>query len=232
MGVFYGVGVGPGDPELITLKALRIIKECSVIVLPSSPREECRAYNIVKESIPDIDKKDILELPFPMTMSKEELDTFHKGSAEKIKAILNDGKDAAFLTIGDPLLYSTYIYISEILMTEHISCEAVSGISAVFASAAATHTVLAKKDEEVHIIPQVMDCDEALKLTGTRIFMKRKKDFGTMLLKLREHEDDSRIIVRAVSNCGMENETVYYSAKDIPSDVDYLTTIIVKDRNE
>ncbi len=230
MSVFYGVGTGPGDPKLLTLLAVETIERCPVIVIPSSQKEECRAYRIVGATIPEIEKKEIIELPFPMKMSSKELERFHHTAADVISETLAEEKDVAFLTIGDPTLYSTYIYIADELKKIGYECRAIPGISSAFAAAATVGTDLAMKDEEVHIIPGSANPIDALDLPGTKVFMKSRSGYGRLLTKLHKLEAEGKVSVYAVSEIGMEDEAVYMSSKELEKDPGYLTTLIVKDR--
>lgn len=97
-GILYGVGVGPGDPELLTIKALRILKESDIIALPAQEKEHCHAYQIVKQNYPEIEEKELLPLSFPMTKDAALLQKHHEENAEKVLQELRQGKQVAFLT--------------------------------------------------------------------------------------------------------------------------------------
>ncbi|MBI3814026.1 MAG: precorrin-2 C(20)-methyltransferase, partial [Nitrospinae bacterium] len=119
MNKFYGVGVGPGDPELITLKALKVIKNADIIFTPKAKmKEDSLAREIVEKVLNEKlvpawckQGKEFFEIEFPMTKNVEELKERYLNSARIILQKVNEGKDVAYLTIGDPLLYSTYIYL-------------------------------------------------------------------------------------------------------------------------
>ena len=110
-GTLYGVGIGPGDPELLTLKAVRVIGECPVIAVPGRVKENTVAYQIVKQAIPELDQKECLEIDFLMTKDAKRLEESHNAGAEQVISCLKEGKNIAFLTLGDPTVYATYIYI-------------------------------------------------------------------------------------------------------------------------
>ena len=95
-GTLYGVSVGPGDPELMTLKAVRVIKECQVIALPNESLEDCVAYRIALGAVPEIAEKEILCLPMPMTKEKEVLENCHQKAAKTIQERLAKGENVAF----------------------------------------------------------------------------------------------------------------------------------------
>ena len=104
----YGVGVGPGDPELLTAKAIRVIRECAVVAVPQSGAGDQAALTIAAEYIGD---KPVLHCDMPMTRDKAARDASHDRAADEICALLDEGKDVAFLTLGDPTVYSTCWYV-------------------------------------------------------------------------------------------------------------------------
>ena len=131
-GIFYGAGVGPGDPELLTVKALRVMKQCPVIAIPVSDKkflqrrrmirqeqilhiksylEKCVAYQIAVQADAQIGEKAKLYLPMPMMKEKERLRQVHDEGAEKTAELLEKGMDVVFITLGDPTVYSTCMYI-------------------------------------------------------------------------------------------------------------------------
>ena len=108
-GTLYGVGIGPGDPELLTLKAVRLIRENEVIALPGEKPEETVAYQISVQAVPELADKTLLALTMPMTKDKALLNENYDRAAEKIADQLDQGKNVVFLTLGDPTVYSTYM---------------------------------------------------------------------------------------------------------------------------
>ena len=114
-GILYGVGVGPGDPELMTVKAVRTVERCPVIALPQSGRGECTAYEIAKEAVPALEKKEKLLLSMPMTRDQGKLLESWREAADQIAKKLDLGQDVAFLTLGDPAVYSTYLYLHQLV---------------------------------------------------------------------------------------------------------------------
>lgn len=231
-GSFYGVGVGPGDPELITVKAVKLINEAEVLLLPASQKSECRAYNIARAAVSDIDNKDCIFSPFPMTMDKASLEKFHLDTAKMVEAYLERGKNVAFLTIGDPCIYSTFEYIEKLISKRGYKTQYISGVTSFCASAARVGESLAQGKEEIHIIPGLQAIEEALKLNGTKVFMKS----GKQLEKLKEHLINNgkthNYDVFSVSNCGMDSEVICKGAGNIPVDAGYLTVVVVKEHKD
>lgn len=227
-GTLYGVGVGPGDPELLTLKALRIIKEAPVIAVPAGKQEESVAYRIVREAYPELDQKEVLPVPMPMTKDTKRLAESHRAGAAAVEQILDSGRDLAFLTLGDPTVYSTYLYIHRLVEQDGYPTEIVSGIPSFCAVAARLNMGLVEKAELLHVIPSSYPVEEALGLSGTRVLMKAGKKMGQVKQQLEALSAD----VCMIENCGMENEKIYRSAEEIPEDAGYYSLILVKDRAE
>lgn len=113
-GLLYGVGIGPGDSELLTLKALKILKENRVLAVPQTKGENNTALDIVSQVL-DISDKEILYINFPMTTDKELLKESHKKSAQLISSYLNKGENVVFISLGDISIYSTFGYINSII---------------------------------------------------------------------------------------------------------------------
>jgi len=176
-GVFYGVGVGSGDPELITLKAVNVLKASAVIAVPrSSDKGSSRALEIIK-GIFDFGGKEILELPLPMTKDRAVLDASRRQAAILVAQRLGKGQDVAFITLGDPLIFSTFSYlipfVKELAPLSNI--KAVPGVTS-FSAAASLHCVpLAETDERVIIVPAAYELEkvrDALDSADTIVLMK------------------------------------------------------------
>ena len=110
-GKIYGIGVGPGDPELMTLKAVRLIREADVIAIPGKEKETCTAYQIALGAVPEIEEKEIIPVVFPMTKNEAVLKESHETAVKSLSALMGQGKTIAFLTLGDVTVYSTYGYV-------------------------------------------------------------------------------------------------------------------------
>lgn len=224
---FYGIGVGPGEPELITKKAERLIKKVDVLILPAKDKESCRAYTIAEKMIPFIQQKECVFMPFPMSMAEPELTEFHRLVADRVEEFLQAGKSVGFLSIGDVTIYSTFAYVEKIVRADGYDTEVINGITSFQAAAARVGIPLTLGDDELHIIPGSADVKEALCLSGTLVFMKSGKRLVELKAKILEYEKDNDIQVYAVSNCGMENEMVSIGTENISVQAGYLTVVIV-----
>ena len=219
-GVLYGVGVGPGDPDMMTLKAVKCIKAADIIFCP---RENSRAFEIAERAVPEIKEKECLFHDFKMTRDDNELKKIHEDAYQEIRDLLKQGKSVAFLTIGDPAVYSTFSYVAGKAESDGIMVETVSGVTSFLASASRLGISLCEGKEELHI-----GTDESiLSLPGTKILMKCGKNLPRIKETLCRMEQTETIKVYAVSDCGMENEEVFIGASEIPVDR-YMTTIIVR----
>lgn len=228
-GILYGIGVGPGEPELMTLKALRIIRSCDVIVLPAASKEACYAYKIAYEVCPEIEEKILLCMPFPMIQDEEELELAHEKNYHEIEDYLCEGKNVGMLTIGDPSVYSTYLYMHHRAVKAGFQSVMISGVPSFCASACRLGISLGEKNEEIHIIPASYSIEEALKYSGTCIYMKSGRHLKELLAGLREQQEKGRRLrAYGVANCGMENEQVYQGLEELEKAEGYLVTVIVK----
>lgn len=222
----YGVGVGPGDPELLTLKALRVIRESDVIAVPGESPRDTVAYKIVIQAYPELDKKELLPIHMPMTKDPEKLEESHNRGAAAIRKLLDGGRQVAFLTLGDPCVYSTYLYVHKRVEAAGYPVEIVSGITSFCAVAAKLNMGLVEKAEPLHVIPASYQIEESLRLSGTKVLMKAGRQMGHVKQMLRENEEEAVMI----ENCGMPGERVYRNAEEIPENAGYYSLIIVKEK--
>lgn len=224
-GRLYGVGVGPGDPELMTLKAVRVMEESSVIAVPGEKAENSTAYRIALSACKTLSEKETAALPMPMTKKEDVLKDSHMQAAKILAGFLDQGKQVAFLTLGDPSVYSTYQYVKRILEKWGYDTEMVSGIPSFCAAAAALNISLSQQAESLHIIPGSYPIEDALKLPGTKVLMKSGKKLGEVKKQLAVLGADAKM----VENCGMEGEKKYFSPQEMPDKGSYYSLIIVKE---
>lgn len=225
-GKLYGVGVGPGDPELMTIKAARIIKECDVIAVPGKIPEESIAYRIARQACPDIDEKLLIGIPMPMTKDEKVLKKSYEEGVLSLKHQLDAGKDTAFLTLGDPTVYSTYLYLHNEIRKEEYEAEIISGVPSFCAAAAKLHMSIGERDEQIHVIPASYQVEGALELPGTKVLMKA----GKKLPDVKRVLEEKHLEVMMIENCGMEQERICYGTENIPEDAGYYTLLFVKER--
>jgi len=217
LGTFYGVGVGPGDPELMTLKAVRIIQDSGVLAAPFaslSPGARSRALEVAGGAL-DLGSKDILRLHLPMTRDEDALRAARREAASLVAEKLRDALDVAFVTLGDPMLYSTFVPLAS-LVSERLGrarIVAVPGVTSPSAAASLAGVPLASADERVALVPAVYGEDvirEALDGFDTVVLMKINRVFDSLMDILGERGDKRETVF--VSNAGMEDQEVVTDA--------------------
>lgn len=221
-GVIYGIGVGPGDPELLTLKAARLLRECDVVAIPQE-REKCFALRIAEGAVPELSEKPVLELVMPMTRDKDARAKAQDAAAAALAAEVQEGRRVVFLTLGDPSVYSTWGYLLQRLSEAGCTAETVPGVPSFCAAAAALGVPLCEDREELHLLPGGAKAEEALKYPGTKVFMK-----GQLPALLNAASELDQPLAGA-ENCGTGQEKLYHSLEEIPADAGYYTLIIAKE---
>ncbi len=224
-GILYGLGVGPGDPELMTLKAVRIIRENGVIACPGERADETVAYRIALGAVPELKEKELLSLHMPMVMDREEQKKHHREAAAQIEKVLEEGKNVVFLTLGDPTVYSTFSYVQHIVEDDGYECRIISGIPSFCAAAAALGTSLTEWNEQLHVLPALHRTEFDLDYPGTYVLMKS----GSRMAEVKERLRQSGRKVCMAENCGMENQRLYQDLEEIPDDAGYFSLIIAKE---
>ena len=227
-GTLYGVGVGPGDPELMTLKAVRLIRENMIIAVPGADPKETVAYKIAVQAVPELAEKELLPIYMPMTHDPEELERNHAKGAKSLEEVLDQGKNIVFLTLGDPCVYSTFSYLQKRVEKDGYHTELVSGITSFCAAAARLNIPLSEWNEQLHVVPAVHRLDSTLNESGNYILMKSGKKMNQVKEILAQSNRD----VLMVENCGMENEHVYRSVEEIPDSAGYYSLIIAKEKKD
>ncbi len=214
VGSFIGIGVGPGDPELITLKAIKALKAADVICVPKShARKPSMALGMVKKILNAREKPaEVLELVFPMT--KDELNN-RKLWIENASIVAAKAKkgNVAFITLGDPMLYSTFLYLYECVKETYpeIELEIIPGVTSVSAAAAGSKLPLAEKEEVVSIVPSDLDptlIQETAKHANTLVVMKcahHIKEFIPILLRAGFTQNST---IALVKRCTLPEEKV------------------------
>ena len=227
-GKLYGVGVGPGDPELLTLKALRLIKENEVIAVPGKDIQASVAYQIVKGAYEELDEKTMIPVAMPMTKDPQVLKANHDKAADQVESYLKEGKNVVFLTLGDTTVYSTYLYVHQRILDMGYEAQIVSGITSFCAVSARLNEGLVERSEPLHVIPASYQIEEALTLPGTKVLMKAGKKMKQVKEQLKALGETAVMI----ENCGMPGEKIYRSVEEIPEDAGYYSLIIVKEKKD
>jgi len=231
LGILYGLGVGPGDPELITVKAFRVIQESPVIAYPKKLRgSKSYAHRIVDVYI-NPEEKDMLGLVFPMTKDEAVLEREWTKSVELVYEKLKEGKDVAFVTEGDPLLYSTFIHMMKLMQDKHpeVEIRTIPGISSFNGSASRLGIALADGDDKVAIIPAHDDYNamrEAIESHDAVVFIKVAKVIDLMLQVLRDLDllDKASVVTKVTSD-----EEIIWDVRELDGvELEYLTLMVVR----
>ena len=226
-GKLYGIGVGPGDTELLTLKAARILKTVPVVFTPKSSKEkESIALSIVKPVLEEREdyKRLMLVTPiFPMIEDKDELEKIWNSASEMIAQYLDSGRDVAFITLGDPSVFSTYAYVQKKLIEDY-EIETVPGITSFTACAAARNKALVEQNEILTIVPKIDDrLEHVLEYSDSIVLMKASRNTSQLEKTIEEKEKPKEIY--SVQNCTRENEKII---EGFSSEKPYLTTTVIK----
>lgn len=224
-GVLYCIGVGPGDPELLTRKAVRLIQSCPVAAAPGGATSV--AYQIALQAVPELSQKSCLDLHLPMTKDQTLLRESHDRAAKQLLAVLERKQDVALLTLGDPSIYSTCMYLQERVQNAGCSVQIVPGVPSFCAAAAALGVSLTEADQPLRILPASYPCTESeLDCPGTKVLMKSGRQFAQVKQVLRDKGLWDKTMM--VQNCGMENERIFPSLADTEEQAGYFTLLIVK----
>lgn len=230
-GTLFGIGVGPGDPELIPVKATRILQTVDVVFTAASSRNEYSlAVEIGRPYIPEFTP--IEKLDFPMCRDQNVKRNAWQLNAAKIAAALGKGRTAAFLTLGDPLTYSTYGYIVRCLKADwpHIHIRTVPGITSYQAAAAAINQPLVEGEESLLILSGVQggECFRSLdQKPDNVVFLKAYRNVDGICDALREARMSAGSV--AVSNCSREDQHIYADINELQKQTpNYWTLIIAK----
>ncbi len=228
-GIFYGIGVGPGDPEFLTLKAVRILKEVDIVVCPEAKKNVGSvALNIANDYLKDDIER--LYMTFPMVHDKDVLEKQWAENAHIIGEKIKEGKNVAFITLGDPTVYSTYMYMVPFLKKENVEIVTIPGITSFTAVASRMNLPLALGDESFGIVPLMEGCEsaeKALDIFDNVVIMKPSHDNIKLASILEEKGlQDSFVLIEKVAT---EQERIVHDINELKKGkVPYLSTMIVK----
>ncbi len=228
-GKFYGIGVGPGDPELLTVKAIRAMHEADFIIAPKTEKkEESVALAIARPYL----KEDvqIVRQVFPMVVDFEKSPEIWEHNKEEIIALLDEGKTVAFLTLGDPMFYSTYIYIFRLLEGCGHEIETIPGIPAFCAIGSKLGYPLVEGNDILAIVPATADEEKikrVMQATDNVVMMKVYKNFSQMVDVLEDNELTENAVM--ISRCGLNDEKRIDDLLAARHEkVNYLSTILAR----
>lgn len=229
-GKLIGIGVGPGDTELLTLKAAKVLESIPVIFSPKTAKEkESIALSIVKpllEKRDDYKKVMIVEPIFPMIENKNELEKIWNSAADLVSQYLNTGRDVAFITLGDPSIFSTYSYLQKRLVDDY-EVETIPGITSFTACAAARNEALVEQNDILTVVPKIdKRISNVIEYSDSIVLMKASRNSTKLELKIKNDKRDKDIY--SVQNCTRENEKI---VEGFSHEKPYLTTSIVKFRD-
>ena len=199
--VLYCIGCGPGDPELVTIKAINLIKNADIIFTPTARENKPSvALSIVEKYVSK--GTEVRQLIFPMTKDITRLKESWKNNANEIAEAVRVGRKAVYLTVGDPSLYSTWIYIHKEIQTNHkdVEVEIVPGITSIFSFSAELKTPVGEGEEIIGIIPACYNLDRlktAAECCDTLVFLKDGRYFNSVIDVLMESRfpDDSDVFI-------------------------------------
>lgn len=226
-GIFYGVSIGPGDPELMTLKSLKCIEACDVIATPETHSGERLALSIA-EQVVDMKDKTIVPLYFEMSRDEEKVHATHVKDADAVEKYLAEGKDVAMLNLGDATVYGTYCYIMDILKDRGYECKIIAGVTSFCAISSELGISLTELNDPLIIVPGHV-ADEVMDMRGVKVIMKSFRDLPKVIEQLREK--DMLETSAMICNCGLPDEKVYRTLTDFDpetEDAGYFATIIAK----
>ncbi len=230
-GKFFGVGVGPGDPELITVKGRRLLEECDVVAFPCSAGDrESVALSIVKPYLRP--GKERLALDFPMVRDYKGLRVHWKTAAQKVMDRLTAGKTVVFITLGDPTFYSTYGYLVRTLkgLGSGVPVETVPGITAASAAAAVLDESLVEGGERLAVLPapdRPEELDEIVDRFDSIVLLKVNRTYNRLVTWLADRDLDGQAVF--LSRVGQQGQVVEWGpAPKEGHKIDYLSLVIVK----
>jgi precorrin-2/cobalt-factor-2 C20-methyltransferase len=230
-GRLYGVGVGPGDPELLTLKAARVIEAADVVFSPKARvKSESLARSIVEQALDrEVSFRDLV---YPMTRNRSVLEEHWSRAACEVLEVLDAGQTAAFITLGDPTLYSTWTYLQRTLHRTRpdVPVEIIPGVSSINLASALAQIPLVIGEERLAVLPLPDELNELEELTvgfDTVVLMKVGKRFPDLAAFLDEHDLSHTSYL--VSRAGLGEEQVVKRVDEIqPGQNGYLSLVIIR----
>ena len=227
-GKLYSVGVGPGDPELLTAKAIRVLSECDIVAVPQSDGGGQTALDIAARYIKG---KEIRSFAMPMMHDRAARDASHDAAADAICALIGEGKTVAFLTLGDPTVYSTAWYVHKRVAARGCEAELIPGVPSFCAAAARLGRALCEDGEMLHIIPATHGrAEEGLSLSGSKVLMKTGKSVLEVRELLRQRGELANAAL--IERVGMDGQRLVEDLDEMTEASGYFSIILVKEQSE
>ena len=228
-GTFYGIGVGPGDPELLTVKAIKAIEAADVLIAPKTEKKDGSvALEIARPYL----KKDIeiVYQVFPMVKNFADDSGAWEANKAEILALLNAGKNVAFLTLGDPMFYSTYIYVFRLLEHEDVDIVTIPGVPAFIAIGSRVGRPIVEGNDVFAVIPGTADkarLEEVMAVAGSAAVMKVYHNSTEIIDLLRRNNMTKEAVL--VSRAGLDDEKIIYDLEAHADEkLNYLSTILTR----
>ena len=224
MAELIGIGVGPGDPDLLTVKAVKSIHDADVIMCPASKEDRPSiALSVVSSLIDKTKNQEIIKLIFPMTKDKEVLEATWKKNAKIMAEKVLSGKNVVYLTVGDPYLYSTWIYMHRDIESNHpeLKISVIPGIVSMFTFASKVGVSIAEGAEKVAIIPSCYDLatvKEIAKNAESLIFLKDGRYFDQVIDLLKES--------------GFPDDSIFAIGQDLGTDKEIIRKLTLGEVND
>jgi len=227
----YSVGLGPGDPELITVKAKRILEESDTVVVPQSDQT---GRSVAREIVLRyIREEKIMMYYFPMNNDREELRRRYTDLANRIKEMLESGKKVCYVTMGDPTIYSTSNYLTERLLSLGVQVKHIPGISSINAASTMLSLPLCIKGENFGVYEMPSDVQKAVELIQrhpTTVFMKVNKRLPVLIEAVRKIKPSSAYLARRI---GLDGQCIYDMLNGTPPpEAAYLSVAVIRIRDK
>ena len=226
-GMFYAVGVGPGDPMWMTREACGVLEACPVIAAPQTASGEMLAFSIAQGAA-ELGGKTVLPLSFAMSRDAAVRAEGYARAADAIAPELDAGRDVAMVNLGDVSVYATAFYIFDQIRKDGFAACMMPGVTSFCAVAAQLGRSLTEMDLPLHIIPASgMELDAALTLPGTKVLMKSGSAIGQSVQALKRHGLLEKAAL--VADCGLPTQKVVEDLEKLPADIGYFATIVVSE---
>ena len=233
LGCLYGVGVGPGDPELLTLKAVRVLQASPIVFTPQAAgSKDSLALTVARKYI-DESRQQLIYAEFVMGGTSDDV---WSEAAERIAGYLLEGEDVAFLTQGDPLLYGSFMYVMVKVQAAHpqIPIEVVPGVTSITASASRAKLPLVSHAERLAVLPAMYGIDDlrdVLARNDTVVLMKVNRKAMSAVSRLEADGELSRCVF--VRRATTPRERIEFSLREVaPEDADYFSMLILSAKKD